>query len=263
MGVGKASFPQTGAILRQARRGYRKQSSKGLSRDDPGRVGSEGLPQCQGMQVTLVWSPLHSHNLLSRTIPRKAPGATILLYNTLWPSRRCPGVPPDTCPAQPPPDVSKHTEMGVADRAGEQKESKNPLKALLPMAISCLFPTLRDHKCFLSEATLLQPALLCRGKGCQGTGMERLTPWRGLGDSGGHCQAAPAPAPSSAGTPDPPTYADICGHLCSGRCQHPASQHLPPLPDPAPDTRHKSTKNPSLGRRGPARMVKDQLKPCL
>lgn len=164
------------------------------------------------------------------------------------------------------PAVPRHREMGVAAKAGEQMESKNPLKALLPMAISCLFSTRRDHKCFLPKATLLQRAgrgqcPLCRGEGCQGAGMEWLTPRRGLGDSGGCCQAAPAP--SSANTADPPTCADIGGHLCSGRCQHPASQHLPPPPDPAPDTRHKSTKNPSLGRRGPARTVKDQLKPCL
>lgn len=54
--------------------------------------------------------------------------------------------------------VPRYREMGVAVKAGEQMESKNPLKALLPMAISCLFPTSRDHKCFLSKATLLQRA---------------------------------------------------------------------------------------------------------
>lgn len=35
------------------------------------------------------------------------------------------------------------------------------MKALLPMAISCLFPTSRDHKRFLSKATLLH----CAGRG--------------------------------------------------------------------------------------------------
>lgn len=69
--MGKASFPQTGVLLRQARHRYCKQSSKGLSRDDPGQAEGKGLPQCQGMQVTLVRSPLHSCNLLSRTIPQK------------------------------------------------------------------------------------------------------------------------------------------------------------------------------------------------
>lgn len=52
------------------------------------------------------------------------------------------------------------------------------------------------------------------------------------------------PAPSPASTPDPPTYADICGHLCSGRCQPPASQHLSPIQHPTPGT--KAQKIPAL-----------------
>lgn len=45
---------------------------------------------------------------------------------------------------------------GSQGRGADGKQ--NPLKALLPMAISCLFPTSRDHKCFLSKATLLHRA---------------------------------------------------------------------------------------------------------
>lgn len=150
---------------------------------------------------------------------------------------------------------------GTQGRAADGKQK--PLESSAPHGYFLSLPNKQDHKCFLSKATLLQCALLCRGEGCREWDGMADTMERGLGDSGGHCQAAPAPSPSSANTPDPPTSADICGHLCSGRCQPPASQHLPPLPDPAPDTRHKSTKNPSLGRRGPARMVKDQLEPCL
>lgn len=129
--TGKASFPQTGVLLREARHRYCKQSSKGLSRDDPGQAEGEGLPQCQGMQVTLVRSSLHSCNLLSRTIPRKAPGATILLYTTLWPSRGCPGLLPDTCPAQPP-LLSPSTERwGWQSRQGSRRKAK-PLESSAP-----------------------------------------------------------------------------------------------------------------------------------
>lgn len=149
-----------------------------------------------------------------------------------------------------PPADPRHRELGVAVKAGEQTESKKPLKALLPMAISCLFPTSRDHKCFLSKATLLQRA----GRGqCPPLPRGELPGIRdGMadalerpGDSGGHCQAAPAPSPFiSKHSRPPPTYADICGHLCSGRCQPLNTSLLSPIQHPTPGT--KAQKIPAL-----------------
>lgn len=118
-----------------------------------------------------------------------------------------------------PPADPRHRELGVAVKAGEQTESKKPLKALLPMAISCLFPTSRDHKCFLSKATLLQRAgrgqcpPLPRGElpGIRdGTADTLERP----GDSGGHCQAAPAPSPFISKHSRPPLRMLIFVAIC-------------------------------------------------
>lgn len=153
--------------------------------------------------------------------------------------------------------------MGVAVTAGEQMESKNPLKALLPVAISCLSSTSRDLKCFLSKATLLQ----CAGRGqCPPLPRGQLpgstdgtagTAWGQWGTLPGSSSPQPLHQQPLQAPPRTLIFVAICA--LDGASARPLNTSLLSRSS----TRHKSTKNPSLGRRGPARMVKDQLKPCL
>lgn len=169
-----------------------------------------------------------------------------MLYNTLWPSRRCPGLLPDTCPAQLPAAVPKHREMGAALKAGQQMESKNPLKALLPMAISCLFPTSRITNASSPRPRCCSVPSFAEGRAA-GNGMEWLTPWREawgtVGDTARQLQPHPLHQQTLQTPPRLPIFVAICAPDGASP-QPPNTSRLSPIQHPTPGT--KAQKIPAL-----------------
>lgn len=181
------------------------------------------------------------------------------------PSRRCPEVLPDTgaCPAPPParPSPARRGGDGREVRGADGKQS--PTKALLPVAVFCLLPRSRGHKRPLSGARPMQ----CAGRRATGEhgwacadALERAR-----GTAGDTARQLQLPTPLLANTPStqaPPRTLTILVAVCvSERASTQPLRH--PRPLPASSARHKSTGDPSVGRRGPTPMVKAQLEPSL